>query len=110
MDGWLPMSFFIFDSRLGIQLPNLTSDWESYAENEQLKIVYEWEQIRGSIPTRIFELEHVINTKQAELFNEDNFEKSCVLNSEIAEFASIINDLQIWYRVGQDVYGDRQHR
>lgn len=109
LGGWMHMNFFVFDERLGINLPCLEQEWDDYTEEQQRTIVFQWEQIRGSIPTRIFEIEHVINVKQASLNTEENFLLSCSLNSEIAELASVINDLQIWYRVGQDVTTNRQH-
>ena len=68
----------------------------------QHAILLKWEQVRGKIPDRIKELEHYINTKQHYLNNED-FEVSCKLNSEIADLASIINDLWLWYRLTQNV-------
>jgi hypothetical protein len=103
------MSFFEFDQRLGIRLPNLALDWDAYDGAQQEAIIYEWEQIRGGIPSRIFAVEEIINKKQALLNSEESFVKSCILNSEIAELASVINDLQIWYRVGQDLTVERIH-
>ncbi|WP_044894505.1 hypothetical protein [Bacillus alveayuensis] len=94
---------FIFDKRLGIPLPKLEKEWEEYSESEQHMILLHWENIRGRIPDRIIELERVINQKQAELAEENDFTRSCLLNSEIAELASIINDLWIWYRMNQTV-------
>ncbi|MDP4164661.1 MAG: hypothetical protein Q8898_16320, partial [Bacillota bacterium] len=87
----------------GIQLPELTKEWKEYSEQDQHNILFKWEQIRGSIPDRISELEGIINQKQAELSNESNFPRSCILNSEIAELASIINDLWLWYRANQNL-------
>jgi hypothetical protein len=94
---------FIFDDRLGIQLPHLEESWEHYSVNVQQEILITWETIRGKIPDRIVELESYINAKQHELGEEDNFIRSCKLNSEISELASIINDLWLWYRMNQNV-------
>lgn len=94
---------FVFDERLGISLPNLTLDWEDYSVSEREDIVTRWEIIRGAIPDRVFQFEREINKKQAELFEEDNFQLSCMLNSDIAELASRINDLHIWYRMNQEI-------
>ena len=69
----------------------------------QHAILLRWEQVRGKIPDRIKELEHSINAKQHHLNNEEDFEISCKLNSEIADLASIINDLWLWYRLTQNV-------
>lgn len=92
---------FVLDERLGILLPQLSLDWEQYSETERAQILYEWEQIRGRIPTRIFELERIINEKQAQLNVEPRFDISCRLNWEIADLASCINDLHLWYRANQ---------
>lgn len=90
--------FFYFDDRLGIHVPNLDYDLELYHLDTQHSILFQWEQIRGTIPDRIADLEKTINLKQAELQDETDFPRSCTLNKEIAELASIINDLWIWYR------------
>ena len=94
---------FSFDHRLGIAIPDLTLEWEEYSKETQQEILLTWEQTRGSIPDRIAELEQEINHKQAQLSDESDFPRSCQLNSEIAELASIINDLWLWYRANQTV-------
>jgi len=101
--------FFIYDERLGINLPSLQNDWEDYPFLEQQKILTHWETIRGNIPDRIQNLEKHINTKQEYLNNEDDFLKSRELNSEIASLASIINDLWIWFRSNQTVSEAKMH-
>lgn len=101
---------FLYSSRLGISLPALKKDWEEYDLHTQNAILLHWEKIRGAIPDRIAELEQEINTKQAQLSDESNFFKSCELNSEIAELASIINDLWLWYRTHQDMSSDKLHQ
>jgi hypothetical protein len=109
MGGCMHMNFFVYDERLGINIPIIEQDWDDFSEEQQSEIIYHWEQIRGSIPTRIIAIEQAINVHQARLNIEENFVVSCKLNSEIAELASVINDLQIWYRTGQDVSANRQH-
>ncbi|HAQ08863.1 MAG TPA: hypothetical protein DCR24_15655 [Bacillus bacterium] len=102
---------FLFNSRLGIPLPALKEHWEEYDLDTQHAILLHWEKIRGSIPDRIAELEKTINIKQAQLSNESNFIRSCELNSEIAELASVINDLWLWYRTHQDIAStEKLHR
>ncbi|WHX99608.1 hypothetical protein [Neobacillus sp. DY30] len=101
--------YFCFDHRLGISIPNLELEWAQYSEETQQAILFHWEQIRGSIPDRIAELELSINQKQAQLSDESNFKTSCELNSEIAELASIINDLWLWYRANQTV-SEKMHQ
>jgi hypothetical protein len=94
---------FIMDERLGIALPALEKDWEQFTTREQEFILAEWEIIRGRIPDRVKELENEINMKQEQLNREENFARSCELNSQISELASTINDLHLWYRAQQDM-------
>lgn len=95
--------YFSHDKRLGIPIPDFNREWDEYSGKTQQEILFQWEKIRGRIPDRIAELEADINRKQAELSNEGNFQRSCGLNSEISELASIINDLWLWYRTNQDI-------
>ncbi|AGT33099.1 hypothetical protein M493_14300 [Geobacillus genomosp. 3] len=99
---------FIDDKRLGIRLPHLDKPWDDYSADEQEAILLEWEAIRGLIPDRIAALERKIDEKQDELGRETDFERSCQLNAEVAELASIINDLWIWYRVSPHVSFEKE--
>ncbi|WP_026092516.1 hypothetical protein [Calidifontibacillus oryziterrae] len=103
-------SYFQLDQRLGILVPNLDKEWGQYNHDIQQEILAEWEKIRGQIPDRIKSLEASINKKQAELNVEANFLRSCQLNTEIAELASIINDLWIWYRTNQHISSAKMHQ
>ncbi|MFA9558740.1 ABC transporter C-terminal domain-containing protein [Evansella sp. AB-rgal1] len=94
---------FTYDSRLGISVPQLETEWNYLNPQTQTAIFDKWEEIRGDIPDRIKDLEQEINELQQQLYEEDEFQKSCELNSSIAELASIINDLWIWYRSGEGV-------
>jgi hypothetical protein len=102
--------YFLYNSRLGIPLPAIKENWDEYELDTQHAILLHWEKIRGSIPDRIAELEKTINLKQAQLSDESNFIRSCELNSEIAELASIINDLWLWYRTHQDITSEKMHQ
>lgn len=103
------MDFFHFDNRLGILLPHLEKEWEEYTVETQQHILFHWEKIRGHIPDRIAEIETIINDKQEQLGNELDFVRSCELNNEISECASIINDLWIWYRMNQGISNKIHH-
>ncbi len=94
--------FFTHDERIGILIPNFQQTLELYDLETQYAILYRWEQIRGAIPERISKLEAEINEKQARLNAEVNLQKSNQLNWQIAELASIIIDLHIWYRFHSD--------
>ncbi|GLB58500.1 hypothetical protein [Cytobacillus sp. NCCP-133] len=96
---------FLQDNRLGIPIPDFDREWDEFSQKTQQMILFQWENIRGRIPDRISELEADINRKQAELSDEGNFERSCKLNNEISDLASIINDLWLWYRTNQDITG-----
>ena len=95
--------FFKYNQRLGILIPQLAQEFSTYPPNVQETIITRWEQIRGTIPERIKDIEEIINQKLNQLNNEDDFEASCTLNYEISELASSINDLWIWYRTEQSI-------
>ncbi|MBD2863291.1 hypothetical protein [Paenibacillus oceani] len=94
---------FVYDERLGIGLPVLHDAWEALTEAERAELLHEWERVRGRIPDRIMQLEKTIVEKQNRLNTEDDFPTSCRLNTEIAELASCITDLHLWFRADQDV-------
>lgn len=100
---------FVYNERLGISIPNLLKEWAEYEKNIQQKILLHWNQIQGIIPDRIKALEVIINRKQDELSDENDFSRSCEINSEIANLASIINDLWLWYRLNQDMSDEKIH-
>jgi hypothetical protein len=102
------MNHFLFNERLGISLPDIRDKWEKIHKDEQELILMQWEKIRGSIPDQIAKIEDQINAKQEELNNEENFSRSCQLNAEISEHASVINDLWLWFRLHQHV-SERVH-
>lgn len=94
--------YFFHDERLGIPVPSLEKEWDEYNMMTQQEILFHWENIRGQIPDRISSLEKEINRKLTQLSDENDFMHSCRLNNEIAELASVINDLWIWYRTSED--------
>ncbi|WP_026693658.1 hypothetical protein [Peribacillus kribbensis] len=94
-------SCFVYDSRLGIDIPSLAKEWDLYSLEARQEYLLAWETIRGKIPDRIKELEGLISLKQEQLDQEENFTVCCSINFEIAELASIINDLWLWYRTSQ---------
>lgn len=99
---------FKYDSRLQIEIPELNKPWGVLGLKERQMILLAWESIRGSIPDRIYELERKLEAKYKEMSEEECFSKTCSLNDHIAELASVIHDLQIWYRVNQDVYTEQK--
>ena len=101
-NDWLT-SQFTFNERLGIRLPRLTEDWDTLSLNRQIDLLGLWERIRGNIPDHVKRLEDEIKIKQAMLYEEEDFAVSCRLNSDIAELASRINDLHIWFRTQQEL-------
>lgn len=94
---------FVYDERLGIDLPLLHLEWDLLSGAERTALLHDWEKIRGRIPERIRKLERIIVDKQNQLNVEDDFPLSCRLNTEIAELASCITDLHLWFRVDQDL-------
>ncbi|WP_241156886.1 hypothetical protein [Bacillus sp. FJAT-42376] len=69
----------------------------------------QWEKERSKIPDRIAELEDVIRAKQRRMDHEENFEAACLYNAAIADLASVINDLWLWYRAF-DPFGEKTHQ
>lgn len=100
---------FLHDERLGISLPTFFNDLDGLEQETQNSLLFKWEKIRGTIPDRIAELERVINAKQTQLSEETDFGISCQLNDEIAELASVINDLWIWFRTAGVVSNNALH-
>ena len=99
---------FVYDERLGIDLPLLHEDWGRLTAAERAELLHDWERIRGRIPDRIQQLERIIIEKQNRLNVEDDFPQSCRLNTDISELASCITDLHLWFRADQDV-SDKGH-
>lgn len=101
---------FKFDRRLGIPIPTEALAFEQLSERERAEVLTYWEQIRGSIPDRILQLETEINQLQERLANSDVFSESCRINSEVADRASTINDLNLWFRVDESAHESRHHQ
>ncbi|WP_071393840.1 hypothetical protein [Bacillus tuaregi] len=101
--------YFTYNERLGIELPIIDLEWDDLSHEVQEAILLYWENIRGAIPDRIVLLEKTINRKQEQLNDEGDFQISCQLNSEIAELASIINDLWLWFRLNQNI-SEKMHQ
>jgi hypothetical protein len=109
-DSDWPDRQFAWNERLGIAVPALNRDWEQMSRSEQTSVLAVWETIRGTIPDHVKRFEEQITVKQDKLFDEDDFAVSCRLNADIAELASRINSLHIWFRTQQDLDEDnRRH-
>lgn len=107
--GWLDRQFK-FSERHGIWTPSLTQSWDELNLEHQTAILARWEMIRGNIPEHIMRFEATIRVKTKQLFDEDDFLESCRINDGIADLASRINDLHIWFRTQQDLESDsKQH-
>ncbi|KIL37053.1 hypothetical protein SD71_04210 [Cohnella kolymensis] len=103
-------SQFVYSERLGIPVPRLAADWDELSLDMQAAVLEQWEMIRGVIPERVIRLEAQIRIKQDRLFEEEDFAASCRLNGDIADLASRINDLHIWFRTQQDLdMGTKRH-
>lgn len=100
---------FAFDDRLGIPVPKLLKDWDELTTDEQADIIYYWETVRGWIPDRILIFEQEIMELQRMADEEDCFDTVCRLTWDIAERASRINDLNLYFRLDQDVAVKTHH-
>ncbi|MEK0314477.1 hypothetical protein VQ071_11510 [Cohnella sp. 56] len=99
---WLDCQF-VWNERLGIEVPSFDKPWYGMTAEERASVVARWEFVRGRIPDAILAREAQIRRMLDELFEEEDFGRCCSLNREIAEAASVIHDLQIWYRTQQDL-------
>lgn len=102
---WLANQFQYSD-RHGIMIPCLANDWDELTWVHQTAILAKWEMIRGNIPEHILRFEEKIRIRQQQLFDEDDFTESCKINGDIADLASRINDLHIYFRTQQDLDGE----
>ncbi|MBU9720148.1 MULTISPECIES: hypothetical protein [Bacillaceae] len=101
-------TLFIEDKRLGIALPKLNKSWELYTIEEQGEILAFWEKQRAKIPDRIKELEKVVSRKTNDMLLENDANKMIDLNNEIVHLASVINDLNIWFRTEPVLTGNEK--
>jgi hypothetical protein len=90
---------FVYDQRLGIELPQQDREWWEYSLQAQAEMIERWEAIKARIPDRIKELEKQIDEKHHEISREDDWERVCQLYEEYFAIASVINDLNIWAKV-----------
>lgn len=109
MELFRPEEHFALSERLGIPTPDLKREWDEFSIREQSEILYYWETVRGRIPDRIFALEREIVALQRQLDNEECFDTVCALTWDIADRASRINDLHIYFRLNQDVAMKAHH-
>ncbi|WP_256756790.1 hypothetical protein [Cohnella sp. WQ 127256] len=94
---------FEYSERHGISIPCLDRDWDELKLEHRIGILAHWEMIRGNIPEHIMRFEAIIRIKQQKLFEENDFVQACLINSEIADLASRVNDLNIWFRTQQNL-------
>lgn len=96
---------FNLDPRLGIELPDLATPFESLSLQEQEDVLYRWEGIRARIPERIMKFEHVIEDILDAVHHEDDWDVIAAYFAEISDYASRIAELNTWRRVDQSLHG-----
>ncbi|WP_025028312.1 hypothetical protein [Caldalkalibacillus mannanilyticus] len=100
---------FIYNERLGIELPTFNTDWELLTPEEQHQVIFKWETIRATIPDRIAALERMIAEREGQLQVEDNFPIFCRLSAEISDYASRVIDLNLWFRTQEEATSTKVH-
>lgn len=93
------MPFFSLDSRLGIELPDLSVQFEDLPEDAQENIIADWETIRARIPEQIMKFEQTIEDLLQQVHEEDDWDIIAALFADISDYASRINELNTWRRV-----------
>jgi hypothetical protein len=94
---------FLYNKRLGIELPVFHTPWEDLETEEQQKLLYKWEQVRAQIPDQVKYFEALIKERELKLQIEDDNETFCRLSMEIADYASRVIDLNLWFRTQEEV-------
>ena len=93
---------FMYEERLGIEVPYLEKDWQDYSLNERTSILEKWELMRGRIPAQIAEFESQIESLQNDLHGEEDWDRSLSIMQQVSDYASRINDLNILFRTQPD--------
>lgn len=109
MGRFIAAEHFAYDRRLGIDTPDLKREWDTFSSEEQADIIYYWETVRGRIPDRVKAFEREIVALQQQLDEEEHFGTVCALTWEIADRASRINDLHLFFRLNEDVAVKAHH-
>lgn len=94
---------FVYEERLGIEVPHLQKDWHDYSRAERTSILEKWELMRGRIPELIADFEAKIKNLNELLFQEEDWDKSVELLQQTSDFASRITDLNILFRTHPDI-------
>lgn len=89
------------DERLGIDLPDFQEPFEELSLEDQEDIIIRWETIRARIPEQIMRFEHVIEDILDSVHREEDWDTIAAYFTEIADYASRINELNTWRRVDQ---------
>lgn len=95
---------FNLDTRLGIELPDLSTSFESLGLDEQEDVLYRWETIRARIPERIMKFEQVIEDILDAVHHEEDWDTIAAYFTEISDYASRIAELNTWRRVDQSLH------
>ncbi|MBL0386517.1 hypothetical protein JJB07_07635 [Tumebacillus sp. ITR2] len=100
---------FVFNERLGIQIPVQHHEWHEYTRAEQEDLIHRWESIRSRIPDRIKELEEIIEDRQLKIAVEDDWDRVVELYEDVFFIASVINDLNNWMRLEPSTTDEEGH-
>lgn len=100
---------FVYDERLGIQIPVQHREWHEFSRAEQEAMIEQWEMLRSRIPDRVKQLEEVIEDRQLKIAVEDDWDRVVELYEDVFLMASVINDLNNWMRVETYTSDDGDH-
>jgi len=84
-------------------LPQFEIPFEQLPRNEQENIILEWETIRSTIPDQIIRLEGEIEQLLEKIQKEEDWDVISLHFGQISDYASRINELNIWQRVDPSV-------
>lgn len=92
-------TYFRYDERLGIRLPNFDRPFEHMSEAEQAEVIAEWEVIRARIPDQVEAFEHRISDLLTNISDTEDWDQIVRWFDEISDIASRIAELNTWNRV-----------
>ncbi|QQE77397.1 hypothetical protein [Alicyclobacillus sp. SO9] len=96
--------YFKKNSRLLIELPDFATPFERMSSLQQEEVLVEWARIKAQIPDKIKYFEDQIRDLLDDIHHEENWDVITNHFQQITDYASRINELNLWSRVDPDLH------
>lgn len=96
--------YFKRSARLRIELPDFPAPFEEMPRSEQEEILLEWARIKAQIPDQVKYFEKEIGVLLDDIHHEENWDIVTKHFQQITDYASRINELNLWARVDPDLH------